>query len=112
MRATACLVSRATLFTVYAEPSPSAKEGINQIFHLCNNFDIPKGFSRAGGYFDYTEITTARDPQNQRYYYRTYNDQTIRMIDMKQVDLNAKEIKHFRIDESNQPIVNMSSKFK
>ena len=103
---------RATLFSAYAPPAANAEAGINQVFHLLNNFDIPMGFQDAGGYYDHTEVTTARDPQNQRYYYRTYNDQTIRMIDMKQVDLNAKEIKHFRIDESNQPIVNMSSKFK
>ena len=103
---------RAALFSANAIPSANAEEGINQIFHLLNNFDIPMGIARDNGSDDHTEITTARDPQNLRYYFKSYNDQTIRMVDMKKLDLNAKEIKHFRVDESSQPIVDMSAKLK
>jgi choloylglycine hydrolase len=103
---------RAALFSANAIPSANAEEGINQIFHLLNNFDIPMGIARDNGADDHTEITTARDPQNLRYYFKSYSDQTIRMVDMKKLDLNAKEIKHFRVDESSQPIVEMSAKLK
>lgn len=107
---------RAALFSANAIPSANAKEGITHIFHILNNFDIPKGIGRdsSGGTItaDYTQLTTARDPQSLRFFYKSYDDQTIRMIDMKKLDLNAKEIKHFRVDESTQPIVEMSANLK
>lgn len=107
---------RAALFSANAIPSANAEEGITHIFHVLNNFDIPKGIGRdnSGGIVtaDYTQLTTARDPQSLRFFYKSYDDQTIRMIDMKKLDLDAKEIKHFRVDESSQPIVEMSAKLK
>lgn len=106
---------RAALFSANAIPSDNAAEGINHVFHVLNNFDIPMGIGRSNDdgtiSADYTQLTTARDPQNLRFYYRTYEDQTIRMIDMKQLDLDAKEIKKFAA-VSSQPIVDMSSKLK
>lgn len=107
---------RAALFSANAIPSANAQEGITHIFHVLNNFDIPKGIGRdkSDGTIsaDYTQLTTARDPQSLRFYYKSYDDQTIRMIDMKKLDLDAKEIKHFRADESNTPIVDMSANLK
>ena len=106
---------RAALFSGNALPSANAAEGINQVFHVLNNFDIPMGIGRSNDdgtiSADYTQLTTARDPQNLRFYYRTYDDQTIRMIDMKQLDLDAKEIKKFAL-VSNQPIADMTSKLE
>lgn len=106
---------RAALFSANAIPSDNAAEGINHVFHVLNNFDIPMGIGRSNDdgtvSADYTQLTTARDPQNLRFYYRTYDDQTIRMIDMKQLDLDAKEIKKFAA-VSSQPIVDMSSQLK
>jgi len=57
---------------------------------------------------DYTQLTVARDPQNLPFSYKTEEDQTIRMIDMKELDLDAKDIKKFAA-VSNQPTVDMSS---
>ena len=62
-------------------------------------------------YSDYTLMTVARDPQSQRYYYKTYDDQTIRMVDLKAFDLNAKTIRQVST-KSEQPVVNMSEKLK
>ncbi|PZF77573.1 choloylglycine hydrolase [Aestuariivirga litoralis] len=106
---------RAALFSANALPSDNAAEGVTHVFHVLNNFDIPKGIGRSdvdgGVQADYTIITTAKDSQNLRYYYKTYDDQTIRMIDMKQLDLDAKDIQMFPI-VSEQPIVDMSAKLK
>ena len=106
---------RAALFSANAIPSANAAEGIDHVFHILNNFDLPKGIARTNEdgtiSADYTQMTTGRDPQNLRFYYRTYDDQTIRMVDMKQLDLDAKEIKKFAA-VSNQPIVDMSSQLK
>ena len=106
---------RAALFSANAIPSDNAAEGIDHVFHILNNFDLPRGIARTNQdgtiSADFTQMTTARDPQNLRFYYKTYDDQTIRMIDMKKLDLDAKEIKKFAA-VSNQPIVDMSLQLK
>ena len=61
---------------------------------------------------DYTQVTAARDPKNLRYYYKTYNDQTIRMVDLNKFDLNAKEVKTLNTMSSKQSVVDMSAEVK
>lgn len=106
---------RAALFSANAIPSDNAADGISHVFHLLNNFDIPKGITRVNAdgttSADYTQMTTARDPQNLRYFYKSYEDQTIRMIDLKSLDLDSKDIKMFPT-ASSQAIVDMSAKLK
>lgn len=106
---------RAAVFSATAVPSANAEKGIEQIFHILNNFDIPVGVARseAGGvvYSDYTQLTVARNPQDFRYYYKSYADQTIRMVDVKQLDLNSKEIKLLST-RSEQPITDMTERFR
>ena len=60
---------------------------------------------------DYTMLTAARDPQNLAYYYKSYDDQTIRMIQLNKFDLNAKAIKFYNT-KSKQTFVNISDKLK
>ncbi len=104
---------RAAVFSATAIPADNAGKGIDQVFHILNNFDIPVGVSRdvvqGVVYSDYTQMTVARDPEGQRYYYKTYDDQTIRMVDLKALDLNAKTIRQFSTS-SEQPVVNMTEK--
>lgn len=82
---------------------------------MLNNFDIPVGVARseAGGlvYSDYTQLTVARNPQNFRYYYKSYADQTIRMVDVKKLDLNSKEIM-MQCIRSEQPVTDMTERFR
>ncbi len=107
---------RASVFSAAAIPSPNAYQGILHVFHILNNFDIPLGVARAVEkgviHSDYTQFTVARDPQSLRYYYKTYNDQTLRMIDLRKFDLNAKEVKKINTMNSKQTIVDMSSEAK
>lgn len=88
---------RAAIFSATAIPSANANDAIYQLFHILNQFDIPVGAARSKvgdvTYSDETQITCARDPQSLKYYFRSYNDQTIKMIDLKQFDLDAKAIK-------------------
>ena len=106
---------RAALFSANAIPSDNADAGIAHVFHILNNFDLPKGIARTNEdgtvSADYTQMTTARDPQNLRFYYKTYEDQTVRMVDMKQLNLDAKDILKFPT-ASAQAIVDMSSSMK
>ena len=107
---------RASVFSAAAIPSPNADRGILQVFHILNNFDIPVGVARAVEkgiiHSDYTQFTVARDPQSLRYYYKTYDDQTIRMVDLRKFDLNAKEVKKITTMGSKQQIVDMSGEAK
>ncbi len=106
---------RAAVFSVTAMPEENPRKGILQVFHILNNFDIPVGVAREEHngviHTDFTMLTVARDPKNLRYYYRTYDDQTIRMVDLKKFDPNAKGIKRLGT-KSDQPIVDMSRALK
>lgn len=106
---------RATVFSATAVPAANTVEGILKGFHILNNFDIPIGAARENAdgktYYDMTMITTMRDPQNLRFYYKTYDDQTIRMVDLAKFDFDGKEIKKLST-KSDQPIVDMSGKFQ
>ncbi len=88
---------RAVAFSKSALPVDKAHEGVLQAFHLLNQFDIPKGAARGVEHgkevSDYTLWTSAADLKNLRYYFRTFDNSRIRMVDLKAVDLDAKEIK-------------------
>ena len=106
---------RAAVFSATAVPSVNSADGIEQVFHILNNFDIPVGVARdehdGTVYSDYSCVTTARDPHDLRYYYKTYADQTIRMVDLKQFDLEAEAVVKLKTN-TDQPIVDMSSQLK
>jgi choloylglycine hydrolase len=88
---------RAVAFSSTALPVDSARVGVLQAFHILNQFDIPKGAARGKEngqtVADYTLWTSAADLANLRYYFRTYENSCIRMVDLKAVDLNAGQIK-------------------
>jgi choloylglycine hydrolase len=88
---------RAVAFSKTAQPVDKAKEGVLQAFHILNQFDIPKGAAQGIEHgtevYDYTLWTSAADLKNLRYYFRTFDNSRIRMVDMKAVNLDAQEIK-------------------
>ena len=92
---------RAAIFSGTAIPSQNANDAVFQLFHILNQFDIPVGVTRekAGDvtYTDETQLTCARDPQSLKYYFKSYKDQTIKVVDLKQFDLDAKEIKSLNV---------------
>ena len=100
---------RAVAFTKSALPVETAPEAVLQAFHILNQFDIPKGAARGievhegmrKEVADYTLWTSASDLKNLRYYFRTYANSRIRMVDLKAVKFDAKKIKtiSFKGDE-------------
>ena len=106
---------RAVAFSSAAFPEKTALQGVYQLFHILNNFDIPVGIARDKVddhvYTDATLLTVARDAKNLRYYYRTYDDQTIRVVDLNRFDFDSKKIKMLTI-EAKQTFVDMSEKLK
>jgi len=77
---------RAVAFSQTALQPSTAAKAVLQVFHIMNNFDIPLGLARdkSGNvlHVDYTVWTSVADLQNDRWYFRTYDDQAIHMIDL------------------------------
>ena len=61
---------------------------------------------------DTTQWTSASDLKNRRYYFHTYSDRTVRMIDLNELDLNAKETKLYTDVQKPGQAINFSDKFK
>lgn len=106
---------RAVAFSKSALPVEKAKDGVLQAFHILNQFDIPKGAARGLEHgkevSDYTLWTSAADLKNLRYYFRTFDNSRIRLVDMQAVALDAKEIRTISMKGEEQ-IEDVSGKAK
>lgn len=85
---------RAMFLANAATQGKNIDDGISIAFHILNQFDIPRGTNRGmepGGkkIDEATQWTSAADLTNSRYYYHTYNDRSVRMIDLNKLDLNS-----------------------
>jgi choloylglycine hydrolase len=78
-------------------PADAADQCVWQAFHLLNQFDVPVGMIRANDQGkwtgDYSNWTTAADMTHFRYYFRTFQNRQVKMVDLNKVDLNAKGIR-------------------
>lgn len=90
---------RAVAFSQSVLPSKSGDDAVLQAFHILNQFDIPKGSARdkekdANGNIiaDYTLWTSVADLKQLRYYFRTYENSQIRMLDLMKMAIDAPEI--------------------
>jgi choloylglycine hydrolase len=106
---------RAAIFSTNAISVKNATAAVFQVFHILNQFDIPVGAVRDVRNNqvipEFTLATTVKDPQNFRYYFRTFDDQTIKVINLKVFDPNAKVIKVISM-VGNQPVTDVSSTAK
>ncbi|MEO8421729.1 MAG: choloylglycine hydrolase family protein [Hyphomicrobium sp.] len=81
--------------TAYLADKPKdAAEALILAEHLIDRVDIPKGLVRDytnGGkpLGDYTQWTTFRDHANKVYYWKTYNDPSLKSVDLKTLDFTA-----------------------
>ena len=107
---------RAVAFSQSALPSDTSAQAVLQAFHILNNFDIPVGAVRdtEDGKItaESTTWTSAADLKNLRWYFRTHDDQTIRSVDLpKAIEAAQGKIKVIGM-ESQQPVVDVSTRFK
>jgi choloylglycine hydrolase len=104
---------RAVAFTQSEEPSASADDAVLKAFHILNQFDIPLGSVRdkATGGVELTQWTAVSDLKNLRWYYRTYDDQTIHMVDLKlALDAAKGQVRTIKM-QSTQPVADVSTDF-
>lgn len=90
---------RAAAFSHSVLEPKTGDEAVMTAFHILNNFDIPKGSARdpkkdehGNIVADYTLWTSANDLKAKRFYFRTYEDSRIRMVDLTKMSLDAKDI--------------------
>ena len=107
---------RAVAFTQTALPSKTALEAVLQAFHILNAFDIPVGAVRENNagtvHTDYTLWTSVADLKNLKWYFKTYNDQSIRAVDLAAAIAAAKgKTKYIKMD-SEQPVQDISTEMK
>jgi len=88
---------RAAFLVNSALQGKNIDEGISVAFHILNQFDIPLGAVKSvenqAAVYDTTQWTSAADLSGCRYFYHTYNDRGVRVVDLKALDLNAAEVK-------------------
>jgi choloylglycine hydrolase len=90
---------RVAAFSQSVLPSQTGIEAVLEAFHILNAFDIPKGALRehekdehGNVIADYTIWISANDLKAKRFYFRTYENSQIRMVDLTKQKLDGKEI--------------------
>lgn len=95
---------RAAFYQMTAPRQATAEKAVMQAFQILNNFDIPIGIQYAEGQTpadipSATQWTSATDPVNRRFYYRTMYDSSIRCFDLKTVDFSRVKYRSESIDK-------------
>ena len=87
---------RAVAFSQSVVPSKTAADAVRSAFHILNQFDIPVGSARTIEHgkssFDYTQWTSASDLKNKKYYFHTFDNRRIRVVDLTKIDPNTSGI--------------------
>ena len=107
---------RAAIYSQSAAPNATAEDAVLSALHILNQFDIPKGSvqnSAIGGTVDeITEWTSVADLKNLRWYFRTFTDQSIHVVDLKEAVEAAKgEVRILKMEGTSQPITDASTNF-
>ncbi len=90
---------RAVAFSQSVFKPKTGDGAVLEAFHVLNQFDIPKGAARehekdehGNVLADYTIWTAASDLKSKRFYFRTYENSEIRVVDLLKMNLDAKDI--------------------
>lgn len=88
---------RAAFLANTVQPAKDADQAVNLAWNLVSNFTIPIGVTReqnAEGKVgcDYTQWATVYDLSRNSLYFRTYNNQDVSIVKLKQLPLDGKKI--------------------
>ncbi len=93
---------RAAFLSATAVPVRTSDEAVEQTFHILNLFDIPIGAIRQKEQqkiaYDYTMLTSVKNPETLEYFYRSYQNQAIQYVALRHFDFNANTIKKMKIE--------------
>lgn len=84
---------RAAYFNAHYPTCASEKENVARLFHTLQGVAMIKGGAKmADGDFEYTVYTGGFSESSKTYYYRTYDDLTLRSVSMDAIDLDGRSI--------------------
>jgi choloylglycine hydrolase len=104
---------RLAMLTHFSDQQADAIHNLNLCEHVINTFAIPKGIivdkDAKGKIFssETTQWVTFRDLTNRIMYFKTYDNQTLRKIDLKELDFSAKEIKRMQMFGSQETVIDL-----
>jgi len=90
---------RLGVLTRFADRQPDAERTLNLAQHILNTFDIPSGLvtdtspDKKTVAKETTQWASFRDLTNRVLYFKTYNNQNLRKIDLKKIDFTGKSVK-------------------
>lgn len=95
---------RASLFTATARPLPTTADTVFEAFRILDSFNIPVGLTAKPDKISKeissaTQITTAADLRNRRYYFHTMDNREVRMLDFSKIDFSTVKEQMINIDE-------------
>jgi choloylglycine hydrolase len=95
---------RASLFTATVRPLPTTADAVFEAFRILDNFNIPVGVTATPNKISHeiqsaTQITTAADLTNKRYYFHTMDNREVRMIALSKIDFSTVEERMIDLDE-------------
>jgi len=100
---------RAVAYSQSMEPTSDGEQAVLAAFHVLNNFDIPRGVVRdrqkdahGNTVCEETQWTCACDLKAKRFYFRTYENSRIRMVDLTAMDPHAAEVVTFSMQGGEQ----------
>jgi choloylglycine hydrolase len=87
---------RAAFLTATARPLATAEDAVFEAFRILDSFNIPAGITAnadqvARDIESATQITTAADLANRRYYFHTMSNREVRMVDLSKIDFSTIE---------------------
>ena len=104
---------RLAMFERFVTRQPDAAKNLNLCEHVINTFTIPFGIivdKDATGNIvsnESTQWVTFRDLTSRFFYFKTYENPTLRKLDLNQVDFTAKEISRINMYGTEQVVVDL-----
>jgi choloylglycine hydrolase len=98
------------MFEKFVTPQPDAATNLNLCQHVINTFTIPFGIivdkDNAGNVTssESTQWVTFRDLTGGLFYFKTYQDPTLRRIDLNRIDFSGKTIRRISMYGTTQVI--------
>jgi choloylglycine hydrolase len=104
---------RLGIYTLFADQQPGAPGNLNLGQHIINTFDIPFGMITEPGVNntvnkESTQWVSFRDLSNNLFYFRTYDNLTLRKVDLKTIDFTKPGIRIIPMFSTAQTIVDVS----
>lgn len=105
---------RLAVLTGFSDKQPDAAGNLNLAQHIMNTFDIPKGTitdaaAQKGTVIkETTQWVSFRDITNRIYYFRTYDNMTLRKINLNELDFSGTAVKRVRMFGTAETVVDIT----